>query len=389
MGRALPVLNGGRNIKVRTFIPAPESKAAETAALQISRTQFEKLLFIMPKAATNLPSLLHSRVLWPALGLALLLLFNLVTDPGFFRLGLRDGKLYGELVSIFLQAAKLIPIVVGMTLVIATGGVDLSVGSVMAVAGTLAAMLVAGGSMPLVAAIALAVLVAVIIGSVSGMLVARVRVQPIVATLIFMVLGRGIAKRLTGGMGVPIENDAFLFLGGGYVLGIPFAIILVFAFAGAVALFLNRTAAGLLISAVGDNAQASRLCGIKEARIKIGIYAFSGLCAGLAGLIAAARVKSAEPARMGELMELDAIFAVVVGGTALTGGRFSLAGSLIGAILIQTLVWTMQKHGVPSDVTPVPKALVILLVCLLQSPRFRAQVTAPFRAKPRAATTPA
>ncbi len=329
------------------------------------------------------PSLfLHSSVLWPALGMALLLLFNLIYDPDFFRIGMRDGRLYGDIVSILLQASKLIPVVVGMTLVIATGGVDLSVGSVMAVAGTLAAMLVASASMPVAAAILIAVLVVMLIGSVSGVLVAYVRVQPIVATLIFMVLGRGMAMRLTKGMGVPIENEAFLFLGGGYVLGIPFAVILVFAFAAAVAVFLHKTAAGLLISAVGDNASASRLCGIRQARLKIGIYAFSGVCAGIAGLIAAARVQSAEPARMGELLELDAIFAVVVGGTALTGGRFSLAGSLIGAILIQTLVWTMQKLGVPSDVTPVPKALVILLVCLLQSPRFRAQLTAPFRRNP-------
>jgi simple sugar transport system permease protein len=182
-------------------------------------------------------------------------------------------------------------------------------------------------------------------------------------------------------MGQPIEDPLLLFLGSGYVFGVPFAVVLVLLFTFLVSLFLNRTAVGLGISAVGDNPAASRLCGINQARLKVGIYAFCGFCSGLAGLIAAARVESAEPARLGEFMELDAIFAVVVGGTALTGGRFSLAGSLVGAILIQTLVWTMQKLGVPSDVTPVPKAVVIILVCLLQSERFRSQLSAPFKRK--------
>ncbi len=324
-------------------------------------------------------------VFWPALGLLLLLLFNLVYDPGFFKLGLRDGKLYGDMISVMLQAAKIIPLAVGMTLVIATGGVDLSVGSVMAIAGTLAAMLIAAGTAPFIVAIGAALLVAALIGAINGLLVSCLHIQPIVATLIFMVLGRGVAMLLTDGMGQPIEDPLLLFLGSGYVFGVPFAVVLVLSFTFLVSLFLNRTAAGLEISAVGDNPAASRLCGINQARIKVGIYAFCGFCSGLAGLIAAARVESAEPARLGELLELDAIFAVVVGGTALTGGRFSLAGSLVGAVLIQTLVWTMQKLGVPSDITPVPKAVVIILVCLLQSERFRSQLSAPFKRKDLAA----
>lgn len=321
---------------------------------------------------------MNNRLLWPALGLLLLLGFNLVTDPGFFAISLSDGRLSGDLISILLQAAKIIPLAVGMTLIIATGGVDLSVGSVMAVAATLAASLTAAGT-PLILAFAAAIAVALLIGGFAGALVAYARLQPIVATLIFMVLCRGIAMAMTQGQGKPITDPAFLFLGGGYFLGLPFAVILTLAFAIATGVFLQKTATGLLISAVGDNAAASRLCGIREARLKVGIYAFSGFCAALAGVIAAARVEIADPARIGELHELDAIFAVVVGGTALTGGRFSIAGSVIGALLIQTLVWTMQKLGVPSNVTPVPKALVILIVCLLGSPKFRAQVFAPFR----------
>jgi simple sugar transport system permease protein len=321
---------------------------------------------------------MNSRLLWPVLGLFLLLGFNLVTDPGFFAIALVDGRFSGDLVSILLQAAKIIPLAVGMTLVIATGGVDLSVGSVMAVAATLAAMLASAGT-PLVVALLAAIALAILIGASAGALVAYAKLQPIVATLIFMVLCRGIAMAMTKGQGEPITDPAFLYLGGGTLLGVPFAVVLTLAFAVATGLFLQKTATGLLIAAVGDNASASRLCGIREARLKVGIYAFSGLCAALAGTVAAARVEIADPARIGELHELDAIFAVVVGGTALTGGRFSIAGSVVGALLIQTLVWTMQKLGVPSNVTPVPKALVILVVCLLGSPQFRRQVSAPFR----------
>lgn len=328
---------------------------------------------------------MNSRLVWPIVGLALLLGFNLINDPGFFAISLVEGRLSGDLVSILLQAAKIIPLAVGMTLVIATGGVDLSVGSVMAVAATLAAALAASGS-SLVVALLAAFAVAMLLGSSAGALVAYARLQPIVATLIFMVLCRGIAMAMTEGQGKPITDSAFLYLGGGYLFGLPFAVILTIVFAIATGLFLSKTASGLLIAAVGDNAAASRLCGIREAKIKVGIYAFSGFCAALAGIIAAARVEIADPARIGELHELDAIFAVVVGGTALTGGRFSIAGSVVGALLIQTLVWTMQKMGVPSNVTPVPKALVILIVCLLGSEKFRAQVSAPFKKRRRATT---
>ncbi len=334
----------------------------------------------MPSRFTN------NRLVWPALGLLLLLGVNLASDPGFFAIALVDGRLSGDIVSIVLQAAKIVPLAVGMTLVIATGGVDLSVGSVMAVAATLAALLAAAGA-PLVLALLAACAAAALVGAAAGALVAFAKLQPIVATLIMMVLCRGVAMAMTEGQGKPIVDPAFLYLGSGYFLGLPVAALLAFAFALATGLFLSKTASGLLISAVGDNAAASRLCGVRAARLKVGIYAFCGLCAAFAGVIAAARVEIADPARVGELHELDAIFAVVVGGTALTGGRFSIAGSVVGALLIQTLVWTMQKLGVPSNVTPVPKALVILLVCLLGSPRFRAQLAAPFLRRPATTTT--
>jgi simple sugar transport system permease protein len=149
-------------------------------------------------------------------------------------------------------------------------------------------------------------------------------------------------------------------------------------------LVTRRTAIGLFLESIGDNEKAARYCGVNTAFLKIVVYAFSGLCAGLAGLIATSNIKAADSSRVGEMMELDAIFAVVVGGAALTGGRFMLVGSMIGALLIQTLTTTMYNLGVPPAVAPVPKAVVIVAVCLLQSPKFRNEILQVFRRKGKA-----
>jgi galactofuranose transport system permease protein len=141
----------------------------------------------------------------------------------------------------------------------------------------------------------------------------------------------------------------------------------------------RRTAIGLFLETVGDNEKAARFCGINASLVKLLVYAFSGLCAGMAGLIATSNIKAADSSRVGEMMELDAIFAVVVGGTALTGGRFTLLGSIIGALLIQTLTTTMYNIGVPPAMAPVPKAVVIVTVCLLQSTKFRDQIQSLFK----------
>ena len=136
----------------------------------------------------------------------------------------------------------------------------------------------------------------------------------------------------------------------------------------------RKTAVGLFLESVGDNERAARFCGINVPLVKIIVYACSGLCAGIAGLIAASNIKAADSSRVGEMMELDAIFAVVVGGTPLTGGRFTLVGSVIGALLIQTLTTSMYNFGVPPAVATVPKAVVIVAVCLMQSEKFRSRL---------------
>jgi simple sugar transport system permease protein len=209
------------------------------------------------------------------------------------------------------------------------------------------------------------------IGAFNGILVAYVGIQPIIATLILMVAGRGIAMLITGGQIQTFEHDSFVFLGNGHLAGLPFTVTLVAIVLGLTLLATRRTAIGLFLESVGDNQKAAHFCGINTRLVKALVYSFSGLCAGLAGLIATSNIKAADSSRVGEMMELDAIFAVVVGGTALTGGRFTLVGSIIGALLIQTLTTTMYNLGISPAVAPVPKAIVIVAVCLLQSPRFR------------------
>lgn len=314
------------------------------------------------------------RLLYPLIGLALLLLFDLFFVKNFFALEVRDGRLFGTLIDILNQGSKVMLLAIGMTLVIATGGVDLSVGSLMAVAGAVAAVLVTKTTLPVPVICAAGIAVVVLLGMFNGVLVSLAGIQPIVATLILMVAGRGIAMLLTDGQIVTFENEALVYIGNGAFLGLPFTVTLVLLVWAATILLTRRTAVGLFVEAVGDNETASRFCGVPSRLVKTGVYAFSAACAGIAGLIAASNIKAADSSRVGEMMELDAIFAVVVGGTALTGGRFTLAGSIVGALLIQTLTTTMVSLNVSPAIIPVPKAVVIVAVCLLQSVKFRAEL---------------
>jgi len=309
-------------------------------------------------------------IVWAGLGLLALVALNAIDHPGFLRIAWRDGHLYGAIVDIFTQGSRTMLLALGMTLVIATGGIDLSVGSVVAIAGAVCAVLLQQGA-GLAFTVAAAVGVGLAAGGVNGLLVARLGVQPIVATLILMVAGRGIAQLVVDGQVIVIANPAFGFWASGFVLGVPFAPLLVVALFAAAHLFLRRTAAGLFVEAVGDNETASRFAGLASTRVKALVYVFCGACAGLTGVLTAANIRAADAYRAGENAELDAIFAVVVGGTALTGGRFSLGGTLLGALLIQTLTATMYNLGVSPAVAPVPKALLIVAVSLLQSEKLR------------------
>ncbi|MDG0856277.1 ABC transporter permease [Roseateles puraquae] len=325
-----------------------------------------RLAMPSPRPATAATRALRHPLARPLAALILLLATAAVCVPGFLHLEIKDGHLYGNLVDILHRAAPLMLAALGMTLVIATQGIDVSVGAVVAIAGTVACALV--GSHGLAVALTAALGAALLCGLWNGLLVSALGLQPIIATLILMVAGRGLAQLMADGQILTVyEPASFFWLGGGWLLGLPVSFFVVAAVAGLTALLMQRTALGLFIQAVGINPVAARLAGVHTAAVVGFVYVYCSLGAGLAGLMIASNIKSADANNAGLLLELDAILAVTLGGGQLSGGRFSLAGSLIGALILQTLTSTIYALGVPPQVTMVVKAVVVFAVCISQS----------------------
>jgi ribose/xylose/arabinose/galactoside ABC-type transport system permease subunit len=319
---------------------------------------------------------LASQLLWPFLALVLLLVVNVIATPTFFNIRMQDGHLYGPLVDIARNSAPILLVALGMTLVIATRGIDLSVGAIAAIAGAVACTHIAGSSTEGAAATAIvgcttALAVCLVLGLWNGFLVSVLGIQPIIATLVLMVAGRGLAQLITSGQIKTVNNGTFSDLASGFVLTLPIAIIVALTIFALAAVLTRRTALGMLIEAVGINPEASRLAGVRSRTIIWTVYVFSGVCAGLAGLVIASNTNSVNANSLGLWIELDAILAVVIGGTSLAGGRFSLTGTLIGALFIATLARTVNNIGIPSDLNYLFKAVVVIAVCLLQSPKIR------------------
>jgi galactofuranose transport system permease protein len=318
------------------------------------------------------------RLFWPLLILVALLLSNLFFTSSFFSLRMQDGHLYGSLIDILRFGAPLMLVALGMTIVIATGGIDLSVGAVVAISGATSCLIISkladqGSVSGVLGAVAVALGLSLVLGLWNGVLVAVIGIQPIIATLILMVAGRGLAQLITDGQIITINSEPYELIGAGYWLTLPFSILVAAAAFAATALISRRTALGMLIESVGGNAEASRLAGVRSRSLVLLAYVFSGLCAGIAGLMISSNVSSADGNNAGLWIELDAILAVVIGGTALSGGRYFLAGTLIGALTIQSLTTTIYSIGIPPETTLLFKALVVTAVCLLQSPAFRAK----------------
>ena len=311
----------------------------------------------------------------PFAALALLLLIDAFAIPDFFHLEIKDGHLYGSLIDILNRAAPLMLTAIGMTLVIATRGIDVSVGAVVAISGAVAAVLVSA-KVSMATALAAAMGAALLCGVWNGLLVAALGLQPIIATLILMVAGRGLAQLVTDGQIITIYHPPFFFLGGGHLFGLPFSLFLVAAVFALTALLMSKTALGLFIQAVGINPVAARLAGVRTATLIFFVYVFCSACAGLAGLMISSNIKSADANNAGLLLELDAILAVTLGGGSLTGGKFNLTGSLIGALIIQTLTSTIYSLGVPPEVNMVVKAVVVFAVCISQSTALKSKVRA-------------
>ncbi|MDX1890709.1 ABC transporter permease [Mycolicibacterium sp. 050158] len=318
-----------------------------------------------------------SPLIWPALALVALLIVNVVVTPSFLSIRVKDGHLFGSLIDILRNGAPTMLVALGMTVVIASRGIDLSVGAVVAVSGALACAHIAGSVDPagvgtVVTAMGIALGAAVGLGLWNGMLVSVFGVAPIIATLVLMTAGRGIALLITDGQIVTVTSAPFKVLGAGFVFGLPVAILVSLTVFALVGLLTRRTALGMLLESVGINPEASRLAGVRHRTIVFTVYVFCALCAGIAGLMIASNISAADANNAGLWIEMDAILAVVIGGTSLLGGRFSLTGTILGALIIQTLTTTVYTAGITPETTLVFKALVVIAVCLLQAPKFRA-----------------
>jgi ribose/xylose/arabinose/galactoside ABC-type transport system permease subunit len=299
------------------------------------------------------------------IALVLLILFNLAFTRNFATTQTLNVNLT--------QVCTIVIVAVGMTLVIATGGIDLSVGSLMAISGALAPMIFLGKIIPIenvylavAAAMVISIGVAGSFGLFNGWLIAKFRIQPIVATLVLFIAGRGIAQVLTNGNLQTFRVPQFQWIGLGRVFGIPIQVVLMALLVIAAAWVLKRTVFGRQIIAIGGNERAAELSGIAVSKVKLVVYTISGLCAGIAGLVVIAINSSSDANLVGMGMELDAIAAVAVGGTLLSGGKATIVGTLLGAMTIQLVRYTLLANGVPDAAALVVKAGIIVLAVWIQ-----------------------
>lgn len=322
--------------------------------------------------------------MWAIIGLAAILLLNLIISPQFFQIGVQaDGRVYGNLISILNNGARVCILAVGMTLVYATGNIDLSVGSIMAVAGATAALLIRPGylqGMPvadpqpsMIIIIALPLLVCVVLGLINGVLVAVFKIQAIIVTLITMYSVRGLAVLMMEGQTPTYDGVPFTRLASSFFLGIPTPVWIAFFAFVFVLLLTKTTAMRLFIESSGENKTASYYVGIRVRMVIIATYIFCAVLAGIAGLIHVASESSTNPNSTGFMSELDAIASVIIGGT-MWGGRFTLLGSITGALIIQSLTTTVYFQGWPKEYALVFKAIVIIVVAIIQSEVFREKV---------------
>lgn len=315
----------------------------------------------------------------PIVCLIIVLLVNVLKRPDFFKISINNGVLYGYLIDIINRASELVILAIGMTLVTAaSGGQDISVGAVMAVAAAVCCEILSGGEVStnefansFVLAIVAALIVSALCGAFNGFLVANLHIQPMVATLILFTAGRGIAQLITKGQITYVRVDTYK-VAGGYIGKCPIPTPIFFAIIAVIVayLVLKKTALGLYIESVGVNGSASRLVGLNSTKIKFLTYVICGFLAGVAGIVASSRIYSADANNIGLNLEMDAILAVALGGNLLSGGKFSLMGSVIGAYTIQALTTTLYAMNVSSDQLPVYKAIVVVIIVIIQSPVF-------------------
>ena len=334
----------------------------------------------MKKKAIDFSVITRSKITWAVVAELLILLVCFVIRPDFFSISIQPstGVLYGSLIDILNRSAEITIIAMGMTLAIALGGTDLSVGALVAVSGAMALKLMRWDVLeystpgdytvyPFWMAILLPLLTCMLMGLFNGILISKGGMQPFIATLILMVSGRGIAQILTNGKQFTTMYSPFRVIGQGHLGPIPMPIIIMTVVCIAMAVFVRKTAFGTFVESVGVNKSASRLSGISSDTVIIIVYTLTGLLAGIAGLIYSSRIMSNDSNNAGINYEMDAILAVVIGGTAMTGGKFSLIGTIIGSIIIRTIVTFVYYFGIVAEATMAFKALIIAVVIILQS----------------------
>ena len=334
----------------------------------------------MSNTKSGWKKLTSMRLFLPIVCLIAVLLVNVITTPGFFKVSINNGVLYGYIVDVINRASELVILAVGMTLVTAaSGGQDISVGAVMAVAAAVCCQILSGGEVsvnslaaPIIVAMLAALAASALCGAFNGFLVAKLNIQPMVATLILYTAGRGIAQLITDGQITYIRVKSYQVFGsyvGKFPIPMPVVIAIIVVIIAYV--ILKKTALGLYIESVGINGKAARLVGLNSTMIKFLTYVICGVLAGIAGLVASSRIYSADANNIGLNLEMDAILAVALGGNFLGGGKFSLIGSVIGAYTIQALTTTLYAMNVKADQLPVYKAIVVIIIVTLQSDVFK------------------
>lgn len=335
---------------------------------------------------SSLKKITQSKLFLPVFCMLLVMGANIIYDISsgnfafnFFTISLRNGVLYGRLIDILNRGSEIAILAIGMTLVVScSAGTDISVGSVMSLAASFCCMLLAGYgvsstndlAMPLIFGVLGAIAMGALCGCFNGYLVAYLNVQPMVATLILFSAARAIGLLLCNNLIVYVRNESFQFFGG-YLGFIPTPIVIAVICMVVVSLFLKKSALGLYVQSVGINKKASRIAGINSAKIIFLCYVICGLLAGVSGLVASSRISSADSNNIGLNYELDAILAVALGGNSLGGGKFNLAGSVIGAYTIQAISTTLYALGVSTEQAPVFKAIIVVIVVAIQAPPLR------------------
>ena len=348
---------------------------------------------MMQKNKFQISNIFRNQIFIPLAALILLALFNLIMDPSFFKITMGQNAagnpvLSGYLITILDYGSELAILAIGMTLVTAaSGGQDISVGAGIAITGSVILRMLCGKNsrpdelqMPIICAFLIAVLAGMLAGAFNGLLVSWFKIQPMVATLILFTAGRSIAAWINNNE-LPIVSEPSFGYYGNFIPGIPIPTPFFIAVAVMIvtALLLKFTNLGLYVQAVGINAKSSRLNGLNPTFIKFLTFVLLGVCVAVAGLIKVSRLSTINYAVVAKDIEMDAILAVALGGNSLSGGKFNMTASIIGAYVIQFLTTTLYKFNVKSTALPAYKAIVVILLVVFSAPVVREYISAKWK----------